>query len=295
MSQMSDQITPPEQDSTKPTRQESQHDPWWRSNRFHRALLAALVISAVSAVIWWEFFAPYIRTDDARVAATVVAFAPTGAGGQLVELRVDEGDTIKKGDVLFCLDQRQARAMLFKAKAQERWTKQELRRLSRQAKRGFAPKRDLESAICNAQSAQADRRSAQIALQNTVIKSSLDGVVVLKSAEMGDFVQPGQTAITVADLDNAWIAVNIEETYAKRLRRGQSVQIAVDEGGQLEGQVGEILQTTAAQFALIPADSGSGNYTKVVQRIPIKIRLTSQGGSSLRVGQSVEVKIRVGN
>jgi membrane fusion protein (multidrug efflux system) len=71
------------------------------------------------------------------------------------------------------------------------------------------------------------------------------------------------------------------------------VKISVDEGGDLKGVVTEIRSAAAAQFALIPSDTGAGNYTKVVQRIPIKIEIKDRQGRTLRAGQSVEVKIRV--
>ncbi len=266
---------------------------WWKSQRAQRSLITALVFALISTCIWWEFFAPYIRTDDARVAATTVSFAPRGMGGQMIDLLVDEGDRVKNGQLLARLDQRIARAHLKRARAQDRWMSRELARIQEQAKGGFTSQRDLDRAICNAKSARADRQLARIALDDTLIKSTLDGVVVFKSAEKGDFLQPGQAAVTIADLDSAWIAVNIEETYARRLRAGQSVMVKIDEGGELEGHVGEILNSTASQFALIPADSGSGNYTKVVQRIPIKVRLLPSAGHALRIGQSAEIRIRI--
>lgn len=294
---MSDQKPQDEQSATQRPGSAAGPEPasrWWKSQRAQRSLLAALVLAFIFTLIWWEFFAPYIRTDDARVAATTVAFAPKGAGGQVIDLRVDEGERVKRGQLLLRLDQRAARAQLKRARAQDRWMSRELSRIQEQTKGGFAPQRDLDRAICNARSARADRQLARIAFDDTLIKSTLDGVVVLKSAEEGDFLQPGQAAMTIADLDSAWIAVNIEETYAGRLRAGQSAMVKIDEGKELEGHVGEILNTTAAQFALIPADSGSGNYTKVVQRIPIKVRLAPNAGHALRIGQSAEIRIRTG-
>jgi membrane fusion protein (multidrug efflux system) len=97
----------------------------------------------------------------------------------------------------------------------------------------------------------------------------------------------------MADEANAWIAANIEETAVGAIRVGQKVDIMVDEGGELTGEVLEVRSSVASQFALIPSDSGAGNFTKVVQRIPIRIKITNRNDKTLRAGQSVEIRIRV--
>lgn len=98
----------------------------------------------------------------------------------------------------------------------------------------------------------------------------------------------------MADLANAWIAANVEETSAGRLRVGQSVHIDIDEGGQLLGHVDVVASSAASQFALIPVDNGAGDFTKIVQRIPIRVAVDPLLPSDwLRVRQSVTVKIRV--
>lgn len=278
--------------SASPASEARAGESWWRSARVQQALTLAIASSAICGVIWWEFFHPYVRTDDARIAATAVAVAPTGAGGNVTELYVDVGSRVTRGQELLKLDSRNAAAQLQRAAAMATLAEQELRRVRRQVREGCSPQSDLDTAECQAQTAQANLELARLALDDTVLISTIDGVVVQKLTEIGNMLEPGQTAITVVDIDNAWVAANIEETYAGRLRIDQPVSIAIDEGGRLRGRIGEILSTTAAQFALIPSDNGSGNYTKVVQRIPIKILLTAPPSGPLRVGQSVEVKIR---
>ena len=86
---------------------------------------------------------------------------------------------------------------------------------------------------------------------------------------------------------------NVEETAVGLVKPGQKVSINVDEGGTLEGEVLAVSAASASQFAMIPADNPSGNYTKLVQRIPVKIGLMPHPGMTLRAGQSVEVHIRV--
>jgi membrane fusion protein (multidrug efflux system) len=106
-------------------------------------------------------------------------------------------------------------------------------------------------------------------------------------------LETGQTAFAVADLEHAWVAANIEETKVGAVETGQPVRISVDENGSLAGKVSEIRRAVAAQFALIPADNGSGNFIKQVQRVAIKVALDPHPGRPLRFGQSVEIRIRV--
>jgi membrane fusion protein (multidrug efflux system) len=134
---------------------------------------------------------------------------------------------------------------------------------------------------------------AQLALDHCTLTSPFDAVVIQKLAEVGNQLEAGQNAVTVADLDNAWVAANVEEDQAGRLKAGQKVKIEVDEGGDLEGQVLEVRQATLSTFSLLPTENASGNFVKLVQRIPVKIALAPHPGRRLRVGQSVEVRVRV--
>lgn len=148
----------------------------------------------------------------------------------------------------------------------------------------------VEEARASAAQARAELAVVEVALDRTVLRAAIDGVVVRVGVDPGDFVATGQTAVSLADPGHAWVAANIEETEVARLRPGQEVRISVDEGGELQGRVEVVGQVAASQFALIPADSASGNFTKVVQRIPIRVAL---GGAHrpLRVGQSVTIRI----
>lgn len=153
--------------------------------------------------------------------------------------------------------------------------------------------RQVEEARAAEAQARAELTTAVIALDHTVLKSAMNGVVLRVGVDPGDFVSMGQAAVTVADVDHAWIAANIEETAVGAVRHGQRVEVSVDEGGTLGGHVDVVTQSAASQFALIPADNASGNFTKVVQRIPIRVALDGAYSRPLRVGQSVELRIRV--
>jgi membrane fusion protein (multidrug efflux system) len=153
--------------------------------------------------------------------------------------------------------------------------------------------RQLDEARAQAAQARAELVLAEVALARRTLASSVGGVVVRVVADPGDLLAPGQGAVTVVDVEHAWVAANVEETAAGGLRPGQPATIAIDEGGELTGHVEVVAQAAASQFALIPADNAAGNFTKVVQRIPVRIAIDpSPRVPSLRVGQSVVVQIR---
>ena len=154
--------------------------------------------------------------------------------------------------------------------------------------------RQVEETRAQAAQARAELELAEIALSRRTLESSVGGVVVRVSVDPGDTLSAGQGAVAVVDIAHAWIDANIEETETRPLRPGQPVRITVDEGGELTGHVDVVTQSAASQFALIPADNATGNFTKVVQRIPTRIALDDPSrASALRIGQSVEVRIRV--
>ena len=151
----------------------------------------------------------------------------------------------------------------------------------------------LEEARAAQAQASAEVAAAEIALDLMMLRSPFDGVVLRVAVDPGNYVSTGQGVVTIADTAHAWVAANVEETAAGRVRPGEPVRIEVDEGGELEGRVEVVTQTAASRFALIPADNAAGNFTKVVQRIPIRIAVDGAAGRALRVGQSVVARIRV--
>lgn len=266
---------------------------WHQSKKTMRVMFAAGAVAVAGTVYWFFAIHPYVSTDDARVAATLVRVASESVGGRVIKLAVSEGDRVKKGDVLVELDHRTTEANLERATAKAKLAETELKRVRELvAQRGLAT-RELDQAQANADTAEAEMKLAQVAFENTTIRAPTDAVVVQKATEEGNIVEPGQTLLTVTDIDRAWIAANIEETSVGLVKVGQPVRITVDEGGKLSGKISEVRASTAAQFALIGAENPSGNFTKLVQRIPIKIQLDPHPDRVLRAGQSVEISVRV--
>jgi RND family efflux transporter MFP subunit len=267
--------------------------PWWQTKNGKRSLAGLGVLAFLSLVVWFFFFRPYVSTDDARIAMTFARLAPSHTSGRITQVNVTEGSRVKAGDVLVELDHRIPQAAFERAKAKNELAQRELQRLERLVAADSATRQSLDIARSNASVAEAELQSAQVSLEDTYLKSPFDGIVVQKPAEVGNILDPGQVAVVVADEAHAWVAANVEETSVGDVRVGQEAKISVDEGGTLYGKVEEIRAAAASAFALIPSDSGSGNYTKVVQRIPIKVSIDNHDGKTLRAGQSVELKIRV--
>ncbi len=149
------------------------------------------------------------------------------------------------------------------------------------------------AAIANVQQKRAALDAAQLDLQYCTVTAPVTGVVN-KKVEVGMNVQPGQTLLSVVPLDDIWVTANFKETQLRKMKVGQRVTIAVDAyGREYQGHVESMAGATGAQFSLLPPENATGNYVKVVQRIPVKIVLDSGQNQDhlLRLGMSVEPKV----
>ena len=140
------------------------------------------------------------------------------------------------------------------------------------------------------QAADAARMNAALQLSFTKITAPLGGVVTKKLVEVGQLVQPGQTLLSIVSDTGVFITANVKETQLARIRVGQKVNLEVDAyGTTIKGEVESIASATGAKFALLPPDNATGNFTKVVQRVPVRIRVTHglDPERPLRPGMSV--------
>lgn len=152
----------------------------------------------------------------------------------------------------------------------------------------------ITAAEAQVKQVQAAADTSKINLANTEITAPTDGVVAQKSVNAGEMVAAAQPIITLTDLGDTWINVRVEETKIGRIKLGQQAEFTVDgyPGRKFTGTVTEIGTATGSVFALIPNENASGNFTKITQRIPIKISLPSDSDVVFRPGMSVVVKIR---
>jgi membrane fusion protein (multidrug efflux system) len=129
------------------------------------------------------------------------------------------------------------------------------------------------SADARVRQADAALQQAQLNLEHTTVKAPADGVVSRKSVESGQVVQPGQPLMALVDLNDVWVTANFKESQLAKMRPGQKAAIAVDAlgGREFQGHVDSIAPATGAKFSLLPPENATGNYVKVVQRIPVRI------------------------
>jgi membrane fusion protein (multidrug efflux system) len=185
----------------------------------------------------------------------------------------------------------QARARLAQAQAQ-------LRSAGTRPEQIAAQRSRVQAAEAETQRAAAALQQAQLNLQYATIVAPVSGVVGQRSAQTGQNVSPGQQLMTIVPLDsqNIWVTANFKETQLKYMRPGQPATISVDAYGRtFRGRVLNIAAASGARFSLLPPENATGNYVKVVQRIPVKI--VFDGGQDaehlLRPGMSVEPNVSI--
>lgn len=187
----------------------------------------------------------------------------------------------------------QAAAQLNQAKARLS-TAQIQRRQSQevQPKQEAVSQARYKQAQAQVRQAQANVDQAQLNLGYATIRASVDGIVSRKNAEPGMHVSAGQQIMALVPLDDVWVTANFKETQLKGMRVGQAVEISVDSygGRKYRAHIDSIAAASGARFSLLPPENATGNYVKVVQRIPVKIVLESgeNRDHSLRPGMSVE-------
>lgn len=284
-----------------------------------------LLVVALAAGGWYWYVKEYSSafTDDAFIDANRVSLS-TKMLGRIAYLKVDEGDTVKAGDTLVRLDDADLKAQLVKAKDALRYTtrslevaavnldkaKDDYNRIAVQYKGDIVPKEAYDHAMdaLRLAQAQSDMVQAQIAtsqadidiirtqIDNSIIIAPFTGVVAKRWVLQGDVVQPGQTMLSIYDFSHPWVTANYEETKLRGIHIGSTASFTVDAfpGVEFSGRVLTMGESTASQFSLIPPGNASGNYTKVTQRVPIKISIesTPPRGDALVPGLSVLMRIK---
>ena len=154
----------------------------------------------------------------------------------------------------------------------------------------------LASARAQVDQARASQEALELQLGYTRILAPVDGVVTRKFVETGQTIQPGQGLFTLIPLHQSWVTANFKETQLARMKPGQEAEIKVDMNGMvLKGRVDSIAGSTGSRMSLLPPENAVGNFVKVVQRIPVKIRIdeAEDGKVILRPGMNVEATVIV--
>ncbi len=287
-----------------------------------------LAIAAVIVFLYWFFnVRDYVSTDDAYVDGDAVTVSAKILG-RVASLGADEGVSVAAGPLVAQLDDTDLRAQEAQAQANLEYVRRTVpvakiaveraredfdraafqyrgKIVSRELYDHARKALELAEAQYKVAESQAEASKAQLAvietqLGNTRIYAPSAGVVARKWVVPGDIVQPGQPIFTVYDLSGLWITANFEETKLASIRVGDPARVSVDarRGSEVDGRVSLIGAAAASQFSLIPPNNASGNFTKVTQRIPVRISIEpaaadSTAGTPLLPGMSAGVKIRI--
>jgi membrane fusion protein (multidrug efflux system) len=153
----------------------------------------------------------------------------------------------------------------------------------------------IAQARAQLEAAQASARQARLDLQDTIVRSALAGKVGDRTVRIGQYVQPGTRMLTVVPVQSTYLEANFKETQVGHMRIGQPVTLHVDAlpGKDLHGVVDSFAPGTGSQFALLPPENATGNFTKIVQRVPVRIRIETgpQTRSVLLPGLSVTADV----
>jgi membrane fusion protein (multidrug efflux system) len=183
----------------------------------------------------------------------------------------------------------QAEARLAQAQAQAAATRSTPQQIAAQRARA-------QSTLAAVGAKQAAAQQAQLNLQYTTVTAPVSGVVGQRAVQVGQQIQPGQELMSVIPLNDLWVTADFKETQLQNMKVGQPVTIHVDATGQdFKGHVDSFPGATGAKYSLLPPENATGNFVKVVQRLPVRI-FFEQGEDPqhrLRPGMSVEAKVRV--
>jgi membrane fusion protein (multidrug efflux system) len=242
-------------------------------------------------------------TDDAFVDAHIILTAPKIAG-RVATVHIDDNQDVKKGDLLVEIDPADAETALAQAKAKlghdeaaQLKADQDLKRQQDLFRKGAISPQDRDTATQNAATTKADVQTDKAAIQQTELNLTYtkifapeDGRVTKKAVEPGDYVQVGQNLFALVTPER-WTTANFKETQLRNMRPGQRAEVSVDAYPDypLRGHVDSIQAGSGAHFSLLPPENATGNYVKVVQRVPVKIVLDEQPDVQRVLGPGMSV------
>jgi membrane fusion protein (multidrug efflux system) len=277
-----------------------------------KRILGGVGVAAILIIGWVIWTSRFEETDNAYMAAHVATLSSKVAG-LIVEVPVEENYKVKKDQVLAKIDPRDYQNALDSLKAQLGSVEASLALADKDYKRSTklvslkaVPQQDKDNDYTKQQELQRkyDGLKAQIAqaelnLGFSDLKAPADGTIGRKLAEPGMVVSAGEPLLSFVDSRAPWLVANFKETQLRKMRIGQKAEIEVDSiGGKVfEGEVESFAPGTGATFALIPPDNATGNFTKIVQRLPVRIRFDAASikgyEDRLAPGLSAEVKVYV--
>lgn len=241
-------------------------------------------------VYWaWE------KTDNAYVESELTPMS-SRIMGYVREVGVEQNQIVNKGDVLLTLDDADLRIELQVKQARFRKAESDLNRGNRLFKTQALAQSEFENIQAAFELAKADLDGTQLKLEFTQVRAPFAGSVAKLQAHRGQFVQPGQAVVTlVAHEETAWVKANFKETQIARIRPGMAVKLRFDAypGEGFDGKVDSIFPSSGSVLSLIPPENATGNFTRIIQRIPVKVSVVPKVGYHLRPGMSAAVEVDV--
>lgn len=241
------------------------------------------------------------RLADANVRAAQTSIRSADAQRTLAEADQRRYDALVASGAVAKQDVERFRAAAVTAQANAARSTADLAVSRDQAAVTRARRASLQADLARAEAAVANAHAAlDLARQdqtNTLIRAPIDGVVGDRQVEPGDYVQPGSRLLTVVPLEALYVIANFKETQTARMLAGQPAEIEVDAlpGRTLHGHVDSFAPGSGSQFSLLPFEPGTGNFTKIVQRVPVRIRFDADQPAlaQLRPGLSSTVTVRL--
>jgi len=274
---------------------------------------------------WYLHSRKFVWTNDAFIDGYQNAIS-SDVEARIIELYVDEGDIVQQGELLCQLDESifNSRkedaatnvALLQQTVKLQKIESEKLRDIYMVAKQEYANEiisyiefdkieKDFRFSEVNYKVAEANLANGvaklgviEELLRHTKVYAPRNGAISKRWVVAGDVVQIGQPLFSQTDIDHIWVTANLEETKVGHLKPGDQVDIHVDAypGMHFKGSIFIVRASAASQFSLIPPDNATGNFTKVVQRVPVKIWLEvpkTQQPLYLYPGMSVEVSVKI--
>ncbi len=276
-----------------------------------KIILTVLTLAALIAIYFIYEYLVYVETDNAQVEGHSVLMSAK-VPGYIKAVFATDGKKVKKDEVLVQIDDRDYKSALDAAhsevlslEARKKDAEKNYYRIKELLAKSVVSQQQFDSATASYNeikakydSAVARATQAEINLEHTQIKAPADGIIANNSAEVGQLANAGAALIGFVSSEARWITANFKETDISDIKIGNKVEIKIDamSGQKLAGEVESISSATGSTFSLLPPDNATGNFTKVVQRVPVKIKiinLTTDQIDRMQTGLSAIVKVHI--
>jgi len=254
-------------------------------------LILLLAAAGVGAYFYIDYADQWVSTNNASVDGRIFSVAAL-LPGSVEEIHVAESSRVAKDEPLATIDSTLQDLGIRKIETAIRANDLMIRKLDDQPEAAH----EIELAKARRDELSLLLEEAWFMYRQTSIFSPADGYVAQLLVEAGEYVMPGQTLMSIVNLDDLWITANFSEEQVRHLRVGQEVDIYVDAypSEQMRGTVENIMPAGGSAFALFPPDATAGNWVRVSQRIPVRIALEDDGDNEdlrLRIGMLARVRV----